>query len=113
MAKEEGVVVPMGACAQNKVLFCAQLWQAATNSPVSFSSEGHQNLCLWKPMVRHTPGWQLSLEECSYCRTLERRIVGTKRRLGGQSLGGCAPFDLTLNAQGHQTPPRRKEAKWK
>lgn len=78
-----------------EVLFWAQIWQVPKNSPISFSSNGHQNRCLRKLIDRRT---QLSLEDCPHCRTLEWRFVERKKVVGRAVIRRLCPIGSTVDS---------------
>ncbi len=86
-----------------EVLPVAQAEQANTKSWTSWAIRGHQNRCLTKNLVRLTPGWQATLEQCPHWMTSDLTDSGTNKRLGGPPAGGVTPCKalLTFDSTSH------------
>ncbi len=86
-----------------EVLPVAQTEQAKTKLWMSRAMRGHQNRCLTKKLVRLTPGWQATLEQCPHWITSDRNPSGTNNRFGGQPGGGITPSKaaLTFDSTSH------------
>ncbi len=86
-----------------EVLPVAQTEQAKTKLRMSWAINGHQNRCLTRNLVRLTPGWQATLEQCPHWMTSNRNPSGTNNRFGGPPGGGVTPSRavLTLDSTSH------------
>ncbi len=79
-----------------EVLPMAQTEQANTKLWTSWAIRGHQNRCFTRNLVRLTPGWQATLEQCPHWITSDLNPSGTNNRFGGHSTGGVTPSKAVL-----------------
>ncbi len=86
-----------------EVLPMAQTEQANTKLWTSWAIRGHQNRCFTRNLVRLTPGWQATLEQCPHWITSDLNPSGTNNRFGGHSTGGVTPSKavLTFDSTSH------------
>ncbi len=86
-----------------EVLPMAQNEQANTKLWTSWAIRGHQNRCFTRNLVRLTPGWQATLEQCPHWITSDLNPSAQNNRFGGHSTGGVTPSKavLTFDSTSH------------